>query len=144
MRIVAAAAAVVMALTASVLAQEKPVPKDSSRIFVPGCAKGRVFVVGPRREDQPGRTDVAPGTRMRMNGPKAILDEIKKQEGSQMEITGLVRKSDLEPQGVALGGNVRVAPGMPSASGSAGRTVNMNQIVIDVEGVRPLVGSCPE
>lgn len=136
--------ALVLASGGLVLAQEKPVPKDSARIFVPGCAKGRVFTVGPRTEDQPGRTDIAPGTRLRMSGKGPILDEIKKHEGSLIEITGLIRKADLEPQGVAVGGGVRMGPAMPPSSGSVGRTVNMNQIVIDVEGVRPLVGSCPE
>ena len=68
----------VLVLATAAAAQEKPVPKDSSRIFLPGCSKGRVFVVGARREDQPGRTDVAPGTRLRMGGPKGVLDEIRK------------------------------------------------------------------
>jgi hypothetical protein len=135
--------ALLVAVVGPALAQEKPVPKDSERIFVPGCSKGRVFVVGPREKDQPGRTDLEPGTRLRMSGKGGLLDEIKKMEGSLIEITGLVRKADLEPAGVSLGGGVRVAPAMPPSSGSVGRTANMNQIVIDVEGWRPMDGRCP-
>lgn len=137
------AAAVASALSGIAFAQEKPVPKDSARIFVPGCSRNRVFIVGERQEDQPGRTDLEPGTRLRMSGKGALLDEIKKHEGAQIEITGLVRKSDLQQPGVAIGGNVRVSPAMPPSSGSVGRAVNMNQIIIDVEGWRPLVGNCP-
>jgi hypothetical protein len=127
----------------AVLAQEKPVPKDSSRIFVPGCSKNRTFVVAPRGPDQPGRSDVAPGTRMRLNGPKQVLEDIKKLEGALIEITGLVRKSDLEPRGVGLGGGVRISPGMPPSSSTPGRESNVSQIVIDVEGFRVLDGGCP-
>lgn len=138
------AAGVVIALAGAALAQEKPVPKDSERIFVPGCSRNRTFVVGERQKDQPGRTDLEPGTRLRMNGKGPLLDEIRKHEGTLIEITGLVRKSDLDPAGVSLGGGVRVAPAMPPSSGSVGRAPNINQIIIDVEGWRPLVGTCPD
>lgn len=125
------------------LAQEKPVPKDSVRIFINGCARGRVFIVGERREDQPGRSDVRPGTRLRMNGPKKVMDEIKAREGTEVEITGLIRKGQDLPGGVALGGGVSIGAG-PPVGGNASRSPNMNiQVMIDVEGYRTLVGSCP-
>jgi hypothetical protein len=125
------------------LAQEKPVPKDSVRLFINGCAKGRVFIVGERREDQPGRSDVRPGTRLRMNGPKKVMDEIKAREGTEIEITGLIRKGQELPGGVALGGGVSIGAG-PPVGGNASRSPNMNiQVMIDVEGYRTLVGSCP-
>jgi len=40
---------------------------------------------------------------MRMNGPKKMIAEIKGQEGSMVEITGLIRKNDLVPDGVGIG-----------------------------------------
>lgn len=123
------------------LAQEKPVPKDSTRIFVPGCAKGAVFTVGERAEDQPGRSDVRPGTRFRMNGPKKTMAEIKAHQGTTIEITGLVRKSQ-EPGGIHIGG-VLVRPGLSPMGNNASRDPNFSQTVIDVEGWRLLVGSCP-
>ena len=138
--------ALLLALTLSgsfLLAQEKPVPKDSVRIFINGCARGRVFIVGERREDQPGRSDVRPGTRLRMNGPKKVMDEIKAREGTEIEITGLIRKGQELPGGVALGGGVSIGAG-PPVGGNASRSPNMNiQVMIDVEGYRTLVGSCP-
>jgi hypothetical protein len=138
--------ALLLALTLSgslLPAQEKPVPKDSVRLFINGCAKGRVFIVGERREDQPGRSDVRPGTRLRMNGPKKVMDEIKAREGTEIEITGLIRKGQELPGGVALGGGVSIGAG-PPVGGNASRSPNMNiQVMIDVEGYRTLVGSCP-
>ena len=45
-----------------------------------------------------------------------------------------MKKSDLEPQGVKVGGGVTVAPAMPPTSSSVGRAPVMSQVVIDVEG----------
>jgi hypothetical protein len=135
--------AIVLACAAAAVAQEKPVPKDSERIFIPGCAHNRVFTVGPRREDQPGRSDIAPGTRMLMNGAKKLLSDIKSHQSDEMELTGLIRKSDMQQPGVKIGSHVRIGPG-PSPTGSnPGRDYYSNQIMIDVEGWRPLTGTCP-
>jgi hypothetical protein len=122
-------------------AQEKPVPKDSMRIYVPGCSKGLIFTVAPKEADQPGRTDVAAGTHLRMSGPKKTLDEIKAREGALIELTGLIRKGQLDPRGMPIGGRVGISPG--PAAGSVGRSPGLDQVVIDVEGWRPLVGDCP-
>ncbi len=136
-------AAVALTLVIGAAAQEKPVPKDSERIFIPGCAHNRLFTVGPRREDQPGRSDIAPGTRLLMNGPKKLLEEIKSHQTDEMELTGLIRKSDMQQSGMKLGDHVRIGPG-PSPTGSnPGRGVSASQPMIDVEGWRPLTGSCP-
>ncbi len=134
-------AAVVVALGTLALAQEKPVPKDSVRIFVPGCSKGLVFTAGPKTEDQPGRSDVPPGMHLRMNGPKKMMAEIKAHEGSMIEITGLIKKGQIGPDGIGLGGGVRISPG-PSG-GSMASQANYSQVVIDVEGWRQIPGDCP-
>src|SRR5262249_32794063 len=88
-------------------AQERPVPKDSARVSIPGCAKGRTFIVAARSEAEPVRSDVQPGSRFRLSGQKKLLEEIKKQEkqGSMVEVTGLVRKSQLAgPRGLPIAG----------------------------------------
>jgi len=60
--------------SASVLqAQERKIPKDSSRISIPGCAKGRTFIVAQSPEHEPVRSDVEPGRRFRLSGPKKVL-----------------------------------------------------------------------
>jgi hypothetical protein len=63
-----------------------------------------------------------------------------------VEVTGLVRKSDLErPGGVSLfGGRVRIGGPQPQAPLSdARRNSNYSEVVIDVESFRPLPESCP-
>ena len=138
---------IVLVLTLSVAAvaqQEKPVPKDSERIFLPGCAHNRTFTVGPRREDQPGRSDIAPGTRLLMNGPKKLMNEIKAREAEEIELTGLIKKGDLKQPGMKIGDHVRIVPGASPIGSNPGRDYQNNQIMIDVEGWRPLTGaSCP-
>src|SRR5687767_9791807 len=93
-------AVLALAPTLVMHAQEREVPKDSARISIPGCAKDRRFIV-MARADEPLRSDIPPGRRFRLNGPKKILDEIKKQEGSMVEVTGLVRQSQVSGPGGA-------------------------------------------
>src|SRR2546425_10543809 len=108
---------IILALTAGsgVGAQERPVPKDSARVSIPGCAKGRTFIVAARSDGEPVRSDVQPGSRFRLSADKKILEAIKKQEGSMVEVTGLVRKSQLAgPGGIPIaGGGVRHGRGAP-------------------------------
>lgn len=130
-----------LAVATVAAAQERPVPSDSTRITVPGCAKDRLFIV----EEPAGReitvTGILPGRRFRLSGPRSVLDDIKKREGTMVEITGLVRKSDVAGPGglTILGGRVRIG-------GTAPRDVRdpmYNQIVIDVEGFQLLPDRCP-
>jgi hypothetical protein len=134
-------------IASSALAQEpKPVPKDSVRISIPGCSRNYIFTAGHPTEDQPGGSAVPEGTRLRMNGSKKLMAEIKGQEGSRVEITGLIKKGQSLDDGVAIGRGVRVgsgsgAPavglggGLPSPGGGV--------LMIDVEGWRRVGGDCP-
>src|SRR3954451_1540519 len=91
-------------LVAPLAAQEtKKVPKDSVRISIPGCSKGMIFTAARRTEDT-GGPPVPEGTHLRMNGPKKLIAEIKAQEGSRIEITGLVKKGQALESGVGIGG----------------------------------------
>lgn len=131
------------ALSGSLVAQEeKPVPKDSVRVSIPGCTRGYVFTAGRRTPDQPGSADVPEGMHLRMNGPKNIMAEIKAREGSMIVITGLMKRGQFGPGGVGIGG-VRITPAPAPTGGSLPSTPVANQISIDVEGWRPAVGSCP-
>jgi len=123
-------------------AQERPVPSDSTRITVPGCAKDRLFVVGEAEGRENTATGIAPGRRFRLSGPRSLLDDIKKREGTMVEVTGLVRKSDLSgPGGVSLlGGRVRIGGASPR---DPVRDPMYNQIVLDVEGFQVLPDRCP-
>ena len=143
----AVAVAIGMTSFAVLAAQEtKPVPKDSVRVYLTGCTKGRVFTAGPRMEDPPSNLEIREGTHLRMNGPKKLMEEIKAHEGSSMMvgITGLVKKGQYAPGGVSIGGGVRIGP-VPSPSGPSVGISNsgVEQASIDVEGVRPVAGRCP-
>lgn len=144
MRTTALIAVVVALLSAPLVAQEtKPVPKNSVRVFIPGCTKGMIFTTGPRTEDQPSSVDIPTGMHIRMNGPKAIIAEIKAHEGSRIEITGLMKKGQFQPGGVGIGGGVRIAPGPTPTGGGVSVNTGVSQALIDIEGWRPLAGDCP-
>jgi hypothetical protein len=139
----AAIALVLTVLGGPLIAQEsKPVPKDSVRVAIPGCTKGYIFTAGRRSEDEPGNVDVPVGLHIRMNGPKKTIAEIKAHEGSMIMLTGLMKKGQLAPDGVGIGGGVRISPG-PAPTGGLGVGAGVNQAFIDVEGWRQINGSCP-
>ena len=120
--------------------EEKPVPKDSVRVYVPGCSKGRIFTAGRKTEDRPA--SVPEGMHLRMNGPKRVMEEIKGHEGSMIEITGIIKRGQFAEGGVAVAGGVRIAPA-PSPSGGGGLPApGAGQIMIDVEGWRRIQGEC--
>ncbi len=137
-------AAVVALSGGVVLAQEKPVPKDSTRLTVPGCAYDRLFLVDISPEHEMPRTDLKPGRRLRLSGPKKLLEEIKAHHGDMVELTGLIRKSDLVEQGVGLaGGRVRIMPGRSPVGATGGPDSTVTQAIIDVESWRLLNATCP-
>ena len=144
MRITTVVALAIAVLSAALAAQEKkPVPKDSVRVFIPGCTKGYVFTAGRRTVDAPGSGDIPEGTHLRMNGPKKILAEIRAHEGSMIEITGIMKKGQYGPEGIGIGGGLRIAPGPAPSSGSQPPTSMGGQVMIDVESWRQIVGGCP-
>ncbi len=137
----------VVAMVGLPAAQEREVPKDSARLSIPGCSRGRTFIVSEAPEHETKGEDVAPGRRFRLSGRKAALKEIKKREGEMVEITGLVRRADLGgPGGVSLGGGIRIGggPARDPIYADPMRDPGFNQAVFDVESWRPLPGSCPE
>jgi hypothetical protein len=123
--------------------EQKPVPKDSVRVSIPGCTKGYVFTAGRRTVDEPGSVSVPEGTHFRMNGPKKLIAEIKAHEGSMIVLTGITRRGQYLPGGVAIGGGVRVSPAPGPGGGGFSPMGAPSQTTIDVEGWRPADGSCP-
>ena len=124
--------------------QERKVPSDSARITIPGCARDRRFIVGRVQAHETSRSVVEPGRRFRLNGKKPLLEEIKQQQASMIEVTGLVLRADLSgPGGVSVGG-VRIGGGPPQAGGGdARRNMGSMDPVIDVESWRLLNATCP-
>jgi hypothetical protein len=139
-------AVLMVALGVTLAAQERPVPKDSVRVSIPGCSKGSAFVVTVSPEDERPRAEIQPGRRFRLTGKRDVLDEIKKREGTMIEVTGVIRKNDLAgPGGISLGGGrVRIGGGPPVAGGSdPNRAPASGNAILDVEGFRPLPETCP-
>jgi hypothetical protein len=133
-------------VTANAQDTNKPVPKDSVRVSVPGCSKDYIFTAGRATEDQPGGNAVPEGMHLRMNAPKKTMAEIKGQEGSRIEITGLMKKGQVGQEGIAIGRGVRVLPGNSGpAAGSGGgmSSPGSSQVMIDVEGWWHIAGTCP-
>jgi hypothetical protein len=139
----ASALIVVVGSHAALIAQQeaKPVPKDSVRVSVSGCTKGYIFTAGRRTVDEATRGNIPEGMHLRMNGPKAMIKEIKDHEGSMIELTGLMKKGQYL-EGVNIGGGVRVMPGTTPSGGSVMNSPTAYQIQIDVEGWRPITGAC--
>ena len=134
--------AVLLFVGAMAAAQERRVPDDSSRLTLIGCARDRAFVVDiPASREMPDN-GILPGRRFRMNGPRNVLGEIRKREATMVQITGLVKKSDLAgPGGVTMmGGRVRIGGAPPR---DPMRDPMFNQVVIDVESFVSLPDRCP-
>jgi hypothetical protein len=126
--------------------EQAKVPKDSARIAIPGCARDRVFIVADAPNHEPIGTRMEPGRRFRLSGKKDVLEDIRLREGTMIEVTGLVRKSDLQgPGGVRLfGGRVRIGGAQPQAPLSDIQRNSMyTEVVLDVESYRMLSESCP-
>ena len=132
-------------ITSVASAQEpKPVPKNSVRVSIPGCARNYLFTVGPRTADEAtSNLEIPEGMHIRMNGPKTLLAEIKAHQGSMIAITGVMKKGQYKPDGVGLGGGVRLGPSGGPGSAALPPASMTNQPMIDVEGWRPIAGNCP-
>jgi hypothetical protein len=143
MRIFTALAVAAVVGAAAAAQETKPVPKDSMRVAIPGCSKGYVFTSASRSVDEAASAGVPEGLHLRMNGPKKLISEIKAHEGSLVEITGLVKRGQFNPGGVNIGGGVRLSPGSAPVAGSMSSAPAASQVMIDIEGWRQLLGSCP-
>lgn len=146
MKFLTAAAIAFLGATLVAAQEQARVPKDSERIAIPGCARDRVFIVAESPSHEPVGTRLEPGRRFRLAGKRELLDDIRRREGTMVEITGLVRKSDLEgPSGVRLfGGRVRIGGAQPQAPLSdTRRSSGYTEAVLDLESFRPLPEPCP-
>lgn len=147
--VLALSLAALAALTAS--AQETPrkkVPSDSVEIRARGCFKGRAFTGSDRTAEDEGIAlgpSVA-GRTFRVAGPKAVMAEVKANDGHWVIVEGIVRKADLEQAmlGTRIGG-ARVVIGQPGRNDPS--RVNMaapaGVPVMDVTSVQYLDSSCP-
>jgi hypothetical protein len=112
-------------------------------LSISGCARGRVFTVGRNPEHEVSSFAVELGTKLRLEGDKKVLGEIKAREASMVELTGLMKQSDVKQPGIGIaGGRVRITPVMPSGR-TSGYDPGPPTPVLDVESYRLLNASCP-
>ena len=99
------------------------------------------------RRDRPEPVDVEvePGRRFRLNGKRDMLKEMQTQKATMIEVTGLVRRSQVTERGVKVGDRVRIGGGQPQApvGGGIGRSPYYDDAILDVESWRSLPDSCP-
>ena len=113
------------------------------RLSISGCARGRVFTADRNPDHEVANPTIEYGTKLRLQGQKKLLDEIKANEKSMIEITGLMKQADMTQPGVGLaGGRVRIAPAMPMGRGPA-YDPGPQPPIVDVESWRLLNASCP-
>ncbi len=110
---------------------------------ISGCARGRVFTVGRDPEHETSVT-LELGMKLRLEGDKKVLADIKARESSMVEITGLMKQSDVKQPGIGVaGGRVRITPVMPNSRTSPSDP-GPPPPVLDVESYRLLNSSCPD
>ena len=121
--------------------QPKPVPKNSIRVVILGCVKGRVLrAADVRQADTTSGIEIRSRT-FRLEGKKDVMKGVKDVDGERAELTGLIRKSSLiEPGAKFMGDRVRVG-GSATGPGALPDPAE-NVTVLDVETVQGVGGSC--
>lgn len=124
----------------------KPIPSDSTQVVANGCLKGRLFRAtarpGPDEADVVSSADIS-GRSFRLNGPKAVMDDVKKHDKHLVRVVGVVRKVDLQQPGLGTQiGNTRVVIGAPRTSDPTGRPPVPGIAVMDVTSVQFLAEEC--
>lgn len=121
----------------------KPVPKDSLRVVIQGCVKGRVLRASDVRKTD--TTAEGPNIRaktFRLEGKKNVMSGVKDVDGDLAEVTGLIKKSALiEPGMTVMGGRVRIGSGSTGGASSLPDPAQ-DVVVLDVESVRAIGGTC--
>jgi hypothetical protein len=130
-------------------AQEtRKIPNDSVEVDARGCLKGRVFTATGEPEDEGTRKgpDIT-GLHFRVNGPKEVMDLVKRYNGQFVEILGIVRKAALDDQGIGMrvGKGARVVIGAPGGDPTRMNAPSTAPPVasMDVTAVRLLADKCP-
>jgi len=124
--------------------QEKPkIPKDSIQVVIDGCIKGRVLrAADVRQTDTTSGLNVTSRT-FRLAGKKDVMSAVKENDGSRVEVTGLIRKSSLMEPGMKFkGGRIRIGGGSTGGTASSLPDPAQDVVVLDVSNVQALGGSC--
>jgi hypothetical protein len=124
--------------------EEHPkVPKDSLLVTITGCLKGRVLKAADVRQEDTSSGPVIRNHSFRVAGKKDLMKDVKENDGSRVEIRGLIKKSALLEPGMKFrGGRVVVGGGtMSSGSGNMPDPAE-GVLVLDAWSMEALGGSC--
>ena len=122
--------------------QDKPkVPKDSVELTVIGCLKGRVLKTSSERQTDVERGPYVGARSFHLASKKNVSEEIKRQQGHLVLVTGIVKRSSLDEKGVKVGG-VAISGGAPVAGTHAMPSPAENVTVMDVSSVQFRATSC--
>jgi hypothetical protein len=123
--------------------QERPrVPDDSVELNVSGCLKGRVLAVSDTRETDTQSGPIVRGKSFRLAGKGDIMKEVKKEDGSFVEVTGVVKRSALDSKGVSIGKRVKVGGGSPVSGTHTIPDPAADVAVMDISSLRHRSTSC--
>jgi hypothetical protein len=124
--------------------QERPkVPKDSMRVLVTGCLKGRMLAVDDARQPDVQSGFPIKARSFRLAGKKDVMDEVKKHDKHLVEVDGIVKLSALSEPGLKIGKGVTIGGGPPTAgSGTMPPPPTENIPVMDVSSVQVKANSC--
>lgn len=104
-----------------------------------------MFTVGRDPEHEARGFRLEEGMKIRLEGQKKLLAEIKARESSMIELTGLMKQSEMGQPGIGLaGGRVRITPVMPSGRGPGSGSAGLPTPVMDIESWRLLNSACPK
>jgi hypothetical protein len=143
---IAVALVLAMGLTAVQEKQEHPkIPKDSIQIVVTGCLKGHVLSASEvRRPDVQSGPDIRARS-FRLAGKKDVMNEVKKEDGHVVEITGIIKKADLSEPGVKIaGGRVTIGGGSRTANTTSMPDPADNVVVMDVSSLQARGVACTD
>lgn len=121
--------------------KERKVPKDSVRLSITGCLKGRVLAVSDVRRPDTESGPIVRARSFRLAGKGDVMDDVKREDGHLVDVTGLVRRSALIEPGVRIGKRIVVGGGSPVAGGSIPSPAE-SVPVLDVWTVQQRSASC--
>ncbi len=122
--------------------QERPrIPKDSVELVVIGCLTGRVLKASDVRFVDTERGPDVRSRSFRLAGKRDVMKEVQRENGRLVEVTGLVKRSALDDQGVKVTPRVEIGGGSPvSRSGMPSPADSVT--VMDVSSIRTRASSC--
>jgi hypothetical protein len=123
--------------------QERPrVPDDSVELVVSGCLKNRVLAVSDARQADTQSGPIVRGKSFRLAGKGDVMKQLKKEDGSYVEVTGIVKRSALDAKGIKIGKRVAVGGGSPVSGTKAIPDPVADVAVMDISSIRHRSTSC--